>query len=446
MNRILPPLRLAFDDRSLETSYRRDYDWRNRIFNRLGCLLSIIVWAGTTACAYFILPRVYPHLFFFTLAIVIPAMTLVIVMTFFPRLTPVFPWASGLANALTAFVFMYLSVAHYYNQIFLTAVMILMSLYAFFIFRLRFPVALLFTTVYMIVYQGLLLVRDIQGLEFYIGTVMIWASQTAFMISGHLMERTSRSLFASTKALTERNRVIERDLVIARSIMNNLLPKDITALPGVTAEALYIPLDRVGGDFYGISTHDETIHLFIADVTGHGLASSYLALVTKLSLDSINPAATADRALEELNDKVCDATAQSNFVTAFLGRLDPAAGTLSYASAGHPPALLYRHGTGEMMELRTGGRFLGWLRKAAYREESVLLKKGDRLVFYTDGVTECRDREDRLFGEEGLKDFIRHSGGVSAGQFVRGLLDTLRLHAGGSAFDDDITLLVVDIT
>ena len=439
------PLKLSFDDRALEKEYRRDYDYRNRYFNRLGCLLSIAVWVLITASAYFIKPRAYPHVFFISFAVVIPILAAVIALTFFRRLTPFFSWASGLANTATAFAFLYISFTLYYNQALLSGGMVLMSLYAFFIYRMRFRIAFMFSTAYMAAYQGLLLGLGFSPEDLYITSSMIWAAQAAFVLSGHLMEKTSRTLFLSTKALSDRNREIERDLVIARMIMDNLLPKDITALPGIRAEALYIPMDSVGGDFYGAWSDGGAIKLFIADVSGHGLASSYLALVTKLSLDRIDSGAAADRALGELNDMICDATVKSNYVTAFLGRLDPATGIFTYASAGHPPALLYRPGTGEITELRTAGRALGWFKSAGYREESARMQPGDRLVLYTDGVTECMDPGGTMFGDEGLKRIILESGGASPDECARALLEALRLHAGGHAFNDDITLLVVDI-
>jgi serine phosphatase RsbU (regulator of sigma subunit) len=438
-------LKLSFPDPALEREYRRDYDHRNRHFIRLGCGLSIAVWILITASAHFIRPQAYPHVLFISFAAVIPVLALVAALTFFRRFTPLFTWAAGAANTVTAFAFLYLSFTVYYNQALLSGGMVLMSLYAFFIFRLRFRIALLFSTAYMTVYQGLLLGLGFSPDDLYIISSMIWATQAAFAFSGHLMERTSRNLFLSTKSLSDRNREIERDLVIARMIMDNLLPKDVTALPGVRAEALYIPMDKVGGDFYGIWNDGGMIKFFIADVSGHGLASSYLALVTKLSLDRIDPGAAADRALGDLNDMICDATVKSNFVTAFLGRLDSAGGVFTYSSAGHPPALLFRPGTGEVLELRTAGRALGWFKSAAYREENAGLQKGDRLVLYTDGVTECMDRDGIMFGDEGLKKVIRENAGASPGEFAGALLEALRLHARGVAFDDDITLLVVDI-
>ncbi len=439
------PLKLAFDDPALEREYRRDYDWRNRNFIRLGCALSIGVWILLAVSARFMEPRIFPHVAFVSFAIVIPVLALVTAITFFRRLTPIFAGASGFANALTAFAFLYLCFTIYYNQALLSSGMTLMSLYAFFIFRLRFRIALLFSTGYVVVYQALLLGLGFTAVDLYITSSMIWASQAAFVLSGHLMERTSRDLFISTKSLSDRNSEIERDLVIARMIMDNLLPREISAFPGARAGALYIPMDKVGGDFYGIWNDGGVIKLFIADVSGHGLASSYLALVTKLSLDGIDPALAPARALEALNDLVCGATVKSNYVTALLGRIDPSEGRLTLSAAGHPPALLFRRGTGEVIGLRTRGRALGWFPSAQYAEESVRVVSGDRLVLFTDGVTECMDRAGTMFGEEELKEHLRVTADMPPAAFTNGLMEKLKSFSGRDTFDDDITLLVVDI-
>jgi sigma-B regulation protein RsbU (phosphoserine phosphatase) len=286
---------------------------------------------------------------------------------------------------------------------------------------------------------------ELPSIDMYNGSSMIWASQAAFMLSAHLMERTSRSLYLNTRALSERNREIERDLLIARMIMDNLLPKNVTTIPGVRAGSLYIPMDKVGGDFFDLRADGGIIKLFIADVSGHGLASSYLALITKLSLDKIDPAQTPARALDELNDFICASTVKSNYVTAFLGAISIDSGKFTYASAGHPPAILHRASTGEILEHRTRGKALGWFPGGGFREDSVSLLQGDRLVLYTDGVTECMDPNGTMFGDERFHHCIRSGKSLSPDELAEKIIGELRIFSRRNTFDDDITLLVVDM-
>ena len=439
------PLKLSFDRADVEKEYLRDYDHRNRHFIRLGCVLSIGVWLLISASSHFIFPRLFAEVFFISFGVVIPVLVAVTALTFVRRLTFLFQWASGLANSVTAFAFLYASFNLYYNHALLSGGMVLMSLYAFFIFRLRFRFAALFSTVYMAVYQALLAGLDLPPLDMYISTTMIWAAQGAFLLSGHLMERTSRNLFLSTKTLSDRNREIEHDLVIARMIMDNLLPKNISTLPGIRATSLYIPMDKVGGDFFDLRPDGGVIKLFIADVSGHGLASSYLALITKLSLDKIDPLLGPARVLEELNDFICASTVKSNYATAFLGAIDLESKVFTYASAGHPPVYLYRPVTGDILEIRTRGNALGWFPGRKFSDAGIRLIAGDRLVLYTDGITECANNNGTMFGDERFHDIIRIGESLTPEEFTEKLIGDLHRFSKRSTFDDDITLLVVDI-
>lgn len=436
---------LTFDDHALEKAYRLDHDYRMRHFNRLGCLLSIGVWVLMSGSAYFVAPRHFHDVCVVSYGVVVPVLAITIALTYMRKLAPLFPWASGVANTVTSLAFMYASFTMYYHQALLASGMVLMSLYAFFIFRLRFAVAAVFTTAYLAAYQALLAGRGLPAADMFINSVMIWGSQAAFIMSAYLMEKTSRSLFLNSRLLTDRNREIEEDLVIARMIMDRLLPAETTPVDGCTVRWLYRPMDMVGGDFLEVRGGRETLRLFIADVSGHGLASSYLALVTAMSLGKIDPGLPPCRVMEKLNDMVCGSTVKSNYVTAFMATVDTKALTLTFTSAGHPPALLFRKSTGETRDLRTMGKVLGWVPSLKYREETIPLRRGDRLVLYTDGVTECMDGHGAFFGEERLRGLMASSAGMPAEGFVDSVIVELRQFCGGAEFNDDVTLVVADL-
>ncbi len=438
-------LTLSFRNRALEKEYRLKYDIDNRNFTRLGCILSAFVWILCTSSTYILFPHFFPLIVFIALAIITPIITAVTALTFFKQYARLLPWGMGLANSAAAFAILYISFVAYYNQVLLSGGIIITSLYAFFIFRIRFFICVFFTTAYLAVCQLLMIKAGLPFVDLFINSSTIWAAQTAFMAGSYFMEKTSRSLFISTKLLFERNLEIENDLVIARMIVENLLPKDISSIPGCTAHTCYIPMDKVGGDFYDIRHDKGIIRLFIADVSGHGLASSYLALITRMSLDSIDSDLSPSCVFEKLNDMICDSTVNYNFVTAFLARLDLASGVLSFSSAGHPPAFLFRPSSGEIINLKTAGKALGWFKSKKFAEGSIQIESGDRIVLYTDGITECDDKSGKMYGDDRFKDFILGTLADKSTDFTEKLLDELHLFNGKTPFNDDITLLVIDI-
>ncbi|MCU0849519.1 MAG: PP2C family protein-serine/threonine phosphatase [Spirochaetes bacterium] len=245
--------------------------------------------------------------------------------------------------------------------------------------------------------------------------------------------------------LGKRNQIIEADLEIARLIQQGLLPRELPASERYDSHAVYVPLDRVGGDFYDIITWDNMLGLFIADVSGHGLASSYLALITKTSLDSIQDYHSPAAVLAGINPTVTKSSVKSNFVTAFFATIDLGNKIIRYASAGHIPQLIFRKSTGEMIELRTTGMPMGWLDEIVLKEKEIRLESGDRIIFFSDGVTECRDSENRHFGEDRFYEFIKQMKDSGPAGVTRQLLDSLRNFSGSQDFEDDITFMVVDL-
>ncbi len=114
-----------------------------------------------------------------------------------------------------------------------------------------------------------------------------------------------------------------------------------------------------------------------------------------------------DRVLAAVNEIVCRSTVRNNYVTAFFARIDKEHNTLRYSSAGHMPPFLYRMHGDEFILLQTRGRPLGWFNAAVLEEKEIALRRGDRIIFYTDGIIECRNPEREIFGEERFKSVIR---------------------------------------
>lgn len=252
-------------------------------------------------------------------------------------------------------------------------------------------------------------------------------------------------LVSRARKIVFRNLEIEEHLETARLIQRKLLPAGPPVVRGFRMHALYLPMDKVGGDFYNIAQSGDSLSVFIADVSGHGLASSYLSLIAKMALENAGPGIPANQVLGNINGAIFRSTVKNNYVTAFFAEIDVKSRIMRYSGAGHLPPLVYRAGTGGFIELRTRGKPLGWFSSLALEEKSLQLEQGDRLVVYTDGITECMNRKREMFGEERFLGFIKSRRSLEPQEFTGALMDTLEQYCGSKNFEDDITLIVLDV-
>jgi len=211
--------------------------------------------------------------------------------------------------------------------------------------------------------------------------------------------------FADRVALAVDNaRSYERQQEIGRVIQQALMPAPSVRLPGVAVAGLYHPSREVGGDFYAVlPLGDGRVGLAIADVAGKGIPAATLAARTRylleaLALDGRDPADV----LARLNAVLVDDAGTNLFVSLYYAVFTPASGTLRWASAGHLPPLVLRAGAPGPSPLDIGGVLLGILPHAKYQSRETVVRPGDVLVLFTDGITEARRADGELFGEQRL--------------------------------------------
>ncbi len=246
-------------------------------------------------------------------------------------------------------------------------------------------------------------------------------------------------------AIEKRNREIEEDLKIARLIQHRLLPQNIPHIEGYNFNSTYIPMDKVGGDFYDFRENGNNIEIFIADVSGHGLVSAFISMIAKMAFDSIYIRNSCTHVLYQLNDILCNSTVNSNYMTTFFCLIDRETNRMKYSNAGHLSPVVYRRDTDEFFELKARGKPLGWFADLELVEEEIQLLQGDRVIFYTDGITECADSNNLFFEEERLKDFIRRKSHLEPEYFSGELIDELKSFCNNARFNDDLCLLVFDV-
>jgi len=242
---------------------------------------------------------------------------------------------------------------------------------------------------------------------------------------------------------------LEHEMDAARRIQATILPRELPTVEGCEVAVRYLPMASVAGDFYDFVSIDEShLGILIADVAGHGVPAALIASMVKVGLSSqashwSDPAAV----LSGLNHVLCKQQT-GQLVTAGYIALDFKKTSALYSGAAHPPLLLFRRAEGEILEVQENGLLLGFRQHAKYINVPIRLVRGDRILMYTDGIIEAVGRSGDFFGGQRFKEFIRANNHLSADPFADLLLQDLVAWSGkkaGSAREDDLTLIIVDV-
>ncbi|HIJ59176.1 MAG TPA: SpoIIE family protein phosphatase, partial [Nitrospirae bacterium] len=214
-----------------------------------------------------------------------------------------------------------------------------------------------------------------------------------------------------TTATAERER-IESELRIAHDIQMNILPKTFPPFPDrkeFDIFALLKPAREVGGDFYDFFLlDDDRVFFLVADVSGKGVPAALFMSITKTffklrAMGSFLP----HELLKIVNDELADSNDSAMFVTVFCGILNFKIGELFYANGGHPPPVLLRHDGAISFIDMPDGLIVGILKECNFESYRIMLERGDKLIAYTDGVTEAMNGKNELFGNDRLLNVVQ---------------------------------------
>lgn len=238
---------------------------------------------------------------------------------------------------------------------------------------------------------------------------------------------------------------LEKELKIARSIQEGLLPSVIPTVDGLEIAARNIPSQEVGGDYYDlISLTDSKAYIAIGDVTGKGIPASLIMANIQAVLHALAP---LELSIEEktarINDIIYKNTPPDKFVTFFWGIADANERTFTFVNAGHNPPLLFRKSEDKPIELTSGGLILGAMpTMAPYQRDVLHLQPGDVIVMYTDGVSEARSAKDTEYEETGLIKCISSILDQPAENIISGIIEDVQ-NFSNNQISDDLTLLVI---
>lgn len=251
--------------------------------------------------------------------------------------------------------------------------------------------------------------------------------------------------------LEKKKQQMESELHMAQKIQQSLLPSRFPDKSGLKFFARYLPMSRVGGDFYDVSTFNgsagTSTAVMIADASGHGVPAAFIAAMTKMVWQGAmqqtrSASATLERINAELQERI-----SGNFVTAMLAAFGPRGekgGELRIANGGHHAPILLR-GSEPPKALDSRGRILGIFPEVQIEEAVFEYRSGDRFVFYTDGLIEPRTPDGGILGEEAVHSHMDVTRSLPGEEFCDRLISFVTENAVDCSQEDDVSLLVVDV-
>ena len=236
---------------------------------------------------------------------------------------------------------------------------------------------------------------------------------------------------------------IQKELSVAGAIQKKLLPEQMPKIPGYDVAGINIPSKEVGGDYYQcVPLDDGRIALIIGDVAGKGVSAgllvSTLDACLKAYLDMNIP--LSEMAVK-INKIIFKTSPIDKFITFFIAVLNPKSGELDVINAGHNPILILRK-NGTLDKINAGGVAFGMFDMGLpFEGEKLKINKGEKLLLYTDGITEAMNQNEEEYSDERLENFFIKKKPVKAETFIKNIVADVKKHTGNTPQSDDITAL-----
>jgi PAS domain S-box-containing protein len=258
--------------------------------------------------------------------------------------------------------------------------------------------------------------------------------------------RVTEELRSSNKRLRERQMEIEEDLRLAARVQRSLVPKSLV-WDRLSIDSFYQAEHSVGGDFALMNSQDgEHISLLVCDVSGHGIGSALVA--NRIYSETMGHLRTGMPFIDmfaELNRFLIEDIDAGMFITVAAASIDTHLCRMVFAGAGHPPAMLVRRGQSPLL-LESRSAILGALPDAVDTTPSLelQLEPGDRIVLYTDGITEVFNSRGEMLGIEGIREIVRQTAALPSDEMKQGILDGVAAWRSGPP-SDDVSLVLVHV-
>jgi len=280
--------------------------------------------------------------------------------------------------------------------------------------------------------------------------VRIHAGERVLNLEKTLEDRNERL----SKALS----TIRKDLEAAAHLQKDLLPRPGRVSSGFSFDGIFLPCSFVAGDTYNyIKLDRDHVCFFLLDVSGHGVQAAMLSFTLTKILSSLTiPAGDGQgggvdrrqfsspvKTVHELNLRFQTDDETIQYFTMIFGIMDTRDGRMTMVQAGQPSPIHMRKGE-EPVLLGSGGFPVGLNPNATYEELEIYLKPGERLILYSDGITECTNQDGQEFSTERLVDLLQKWEGLSLRSAMEKLEKSLLEWRGSDEFEDDISLLAIE--
>lgn len=252
--------------------------------------------------------------------------------------------------------------------------------------------------------------------------------------------------------LEKKQQLIDQDLKAAAGIQKSLLPSQSPDIPHIRVAWKFEPCEQVGGDIFNIhKLNAHTLCLYMLDVCGHGVSGALIAVSVSQFLQSLRESSLRfsenhlpEAVLESLNQSFPFERFESYFSIVFA-TINLAEGILTYSCAGHPPPILIS-AAGSVERLQCRGPVIGLHADHVFCQRQRMMRPGDRVLFYTDGLLECRNPNGEFFGRKRLEAALQNFREKPVQGMIDGLYNSITRFRGNTPPDDDISLMVVEYT
>jgi len=274
--------------------------------------------------------------------------------------------------------------------------------------------------------------------------VILLAGLIAAAVAAHIRKHVVAAL---TEAETRRKvELMERDLNIARSIQQGLLPGSTPSVEPFEIAGWSQPADATGGDYFDWQQlSDGRLAVSLADVAGHGIGPALVTAVCRAySRVSFPSGQEIGVIMDRINALLVEDLPAERFVTFVVALLDPKTSSVELLSAGHGPLLLYTAVDDQLQDLSAHGIPLGLMTGAAYgTPQRICMASGDMLVLLTDGFFEWANAQGEQFGIDRIRGAVAEAKDLNAERIIAGLYDQVKQFVGGQAQPDDLTAVVI---